>query len=103
MFIAEEQGNDKGFLQAEWRGFDITNKRFLQLPAELQEKFSTLYVNFCMTIEEAASYSSIGISKIEELSKRPKCNFVLYIGRKTWLREKSLTNISVKILNYNLD
>ena len=36
-----------------------------------------------MTIEEAAEYSSIGINKIRELSSDPRCNFVIYIGKKT--------------------
>ena len=47
-----------------------------------------IWEKVCMTIEEAANYSSIGINKIEELSKRPKCNFVLYIGRKNLIKRK---------------
>lgn len=43
--------DENGFPQAEWREFDIRNKRFSQLPVELQEKFMdycfdvTLYLN----------------------------------------------------------
>lgn len=53
--IKDENGNiipdERGFPQAEWREFDITNKRFSQLPDELKEKFMdycfdvTLYMN----------------------------------------------------------
>lgn len=53
--IKDENGeiipDENGFPQAEWREFDIRNKRFSQLPAELQEKFMdycfdvTLYLN----------------------------------------------------------
>ena len=53
--IKDENGeiipDDNGFPQAEWREFDIRNKRFSQLPVELQEKFMdycfdvTLYLN----------------------------------------------------------
>ena len=53
--IKDENGeiipDDNGFPQAEWREFDITNKKFSQLPVELQEKFMdycfdvTLYMN----------------------------------------------------------
>ena len=53
--IKDEKGNiipdEKGFPQAEWREFDITNKKFSQLPDELKEKFMdycfdiTLYMN----------------------------------------------------------
>ena len=39
-----------------------------------------------LTIEEAAAYSNIGINKINEMAKDPKCPFVLYIGRKKLIK-----------------
>lgn len=51
-----------------------------------------------LTIEEAAAYSSIGINKIDELAKEPKCPFVLYIGRKKLIKRKEFeTYISQNI------
>nr|DAJ92458.1 MAG TPA: excisionase [Caudoviricetes sp.] len=41
-----------------------------------------------MTIEEAAEYSSIGINKIRELSSDPRCNFVIYVGKKRLIKRK---------------
>ena len=41
-----------------------------------------------MTIEEAAAYSSIGMNKIDELAKTPRCPFVLYVGRKKLIKRK---------------
>ena len=41
-----------------------------------------------MTIEEAAAYSSIGINKIDELAKMPRCPFVLYVGRKKLIKRR---------------
>lgn len=41
-----------------------------------------------MTIKEAATYSNIGINRIEELLKQPKCNFVLYVGNKKLVKRK---------------
>lgn len=41
-----------------------------------------------MTIEEAAEYSSIGINKIRELSSNPRCNFVIYVGKKRLIKRK---------------
>ena len=35
----------------------------------------------CMTVEETAAYSSIGIVKIRELTSDPRCPFVLHVGR----------------------
>jgi excisionase family DNA binding protein len=43
-----------------------------------------------MTIEEAAAYSNIGINKIDELAKKPRCPFVLYVGRKKLIKRKEL-------------
>ena len=35
----------------------------------------------CLTIEEAAAYSNIGIHKLRELISEPTCPFVLYVGQ----------------------
>lgn len=47
-----------------------------------------IWEKVCMTIEEAAVYSNIGINKIDELAKKPMCPFVLYIGRKKLIKRK---------------
>ena len=41
-----------------------------------------------LTIEEAAEYSNIGICKLNELAKDPRCPFVLYVGRKKLIKRK---------------
>lgn len=41
-----------------------------------------------LTIREAAEYSNIGINKLESLLSSPKCNFVLYVGRKRLIKRK---------------
>ncbi len=50
-----------------------------------------------LTIEEAAAYSNIGICKINEMAKDPKCSFVLYVGRKKLIKreafEKYINNV----------
>ena len=40
------------------------------------------WLKVTLTIKEAVAYSYIGINKIEELLKQPKCDFVLYVGNK---------------------
>ena len=42
-----------------------------------------------LTIKEAALYSNIGINKIEELLKNPRCSFVLYVGKKKLVKRKA--------------
>ena len=41
-----------------------------------------------LTIEEAAIYSNIGITKIYEMTNKPMCNFVIYIGKKRLIKRK---------------
>lgn len=51
-----------------------------------------------LTIKEAAAYSNIGINKIEELLKQPKCDFVLYFGNKKLVKRKGLEQYISKSL-----
>ena len=39
-----------------------------------------------ITKEEAAAYSNIGINKIDELMRNPRCKFVIYIGKKRLMK-----------------
>lgn len=41
-----------------------------------------------LTIEEAAAYSNIGINKLRELINMPRCQFVIYIGRKRLIKRR---------------
>ena len=41
-----------------------------------------------LTIKEAAEYSNIGINKLENLLKSPRCPFVLYVGKKKLVKRK---------------
>lgn len=42
----------------------------------------------CLTLEEAAAYSGIGIHKLRELSNDKHCEFVLFIGTKRLIKRK---------------
>lgn len=41
-----------------------------------------------LTKQEASAYSNIGINRIDELLKDPKCSFVLYVGNKKLVKRK---------------
>jgi excisionase family DNA binding protein len=43
-----------------------------------------------LTLEEAASYSGIGINKLRILSNKEDCPFVLWVGNKRLLKRKKL-------------
>ena len=57
----------------------MTDSKTLEIP---------FWLKLNMTIKEAAAYSNIGINRIEELLKQPKCNFVLYVGNKKLVKRK---------------
>lgn len=42
-----------------------------------------------LTIKEASVYSNIGINRIEEMLKDPRCPFVLYVGTKKLVKRKA--------------
>ncbi len=41
-----------------------------------------------LTVKEASEYSNIGINRLEELLKDPRCKFVLYVGKKKLVKRK---------------
>mgnify|MGYP004661073083 FL=1 len=43
-----------------------------------------------LTLEEAAEYFGIGVSKIRELSNQEDCEFVLWIGTKRLIKRTKL-------------
>lgn len=57
----------------------MSSKKKLEVP--IWEKVS-------LTIPEAAAYSNIGINRIDNMLKQPKCDFVLYVGNKKLVKRK---------------
>ena len=51
-----------------------------------------------LTKQEAAAYSNIGINRIDELLKDPKCSFVLYVGNKKLVKRKEFEQYISKSL-----
>ncbi len=43
-----------------------------------------------LTLEEAASYTGIGINKLREISNQDDCNFVLWNGTRRLLKREKL-------------
>ena len=47
-----------------------------------------IYCKQNLTLEEAAAYSNIGINRLDILTKRPDCNFVLRVGNKRLIKRR---------------
>ena len=57
-----------------------------------------IWEKLTLTKQEAALYSNIGINKLEELLKDPKCPFVLYVGTKKLVKRKEFEQFIAKML-----
>lgn len=44
----------------------------------------------CLTLEEAAAYSGIGMNKLRKLTDEKNCSFVLWNGNKRLIKRKLL-------------
>lgn len=61
--------------------------------------FVPIWEKLNLTKQEAAIYSNIGINKIEELLKDPRCSFVLYVGTKKLVKRKEFEQFISKSLD----
>ena len=68
---------------------EMTETKPLEMP---------FWLKLTLTIKEAAAYSNIGINKIEELLKQPKCDFVLYVVNKKLVKRKEFEQYISKSL-----
>ncbi|MBR6148686.1 MAG: hypothetical protein IKQ44_10090 [Lachnospiraceae bacterium] len=57
----------------------LKNTRIQEVP--IHEKVA-------LSIKEAAQYSNIGINKLENLLRSPRCPFVLYVSKKKLVKRK---------------
>ena len=47
---------------------------------------------YLLSIPEAAEYTNIGQNKINELLKKPRCSFVLFVGKKKLVKRTEFEN-----------
>lgn len=69
----------------------MTESKVLEMNVPIWNKLN-------LTIKEAAAYSNIGINRIEELLKQPKCNFVLFVGNKKLVKRREFEQYISNIL-----
>lgn len=51
-----------------------------------------------LTVKEAATYSNIGINRIESMLRMPNCSFVLFVGTKKLVKRKEFEEFLSKSL-----
>lgn len=52
-----------------------------------------------LTLEEAAAYSGIGITKLRQLTDESNCNFVLWNGTKRLIKRIKLDEYTSKVFS----
>ena len=52
------------------------------------KKSVPIWEKVTLTLEEAAEYSTIGINNIRSLSTNPRCNWVIYVGKKRLIKRR---------------
>lgn len=62
------------------------------------DKDIPIWEKVCLTTKEASLYSNIGINKIDEMLKNPRCTFVLYVGNKKLVKRKEFEQFISKNL-----
>lgn len=56
---------------------------------DMDKQFNVpIWEKLALTKEEASEYSHIGINKLEELLRNPRCPFVISVGRKKLIKRK---------------
>lgn len=75
------------------------NDEIMAYKARIEAKLADkpIWEKNCLSIEEAAAYSGIGITKLRQLSRQKKCPFVMPLGNQFFIvREKLDTYIKGK-------
>ena len=71
---------------------EITKKDIDESKVHTHEQGKTqtvpIQAKLTLTIKEAAEYSNIGINKLENLLRSPRCPFVLYVGKKKLVKRR---------------
>lgn len=62
------------------------------------KNFVPIWEKVLLTVEEAASYSNIGINKISDLLNNPLCEFVLHVGKKRLVKRKEFVRYIEKTI-----
>jgi len=56
----------------------------------MQKKETPIWEKSALTLEEAVAYTGIGIVKLRSLTDEKGCDFVLWVGRKRFIRREKL-------------
>lgn len=64
-----------------------------------KENLVPVWERITISLEEAAAYSGIGVRKLRDMTDKPECNYVIWVGNRRMIkRKKSMNTLSRPIL-----
>lgn len=57
-----------------------------------KENLVPVWERITISLEEAAAYSGIGVRKLRDMTDKPECNYVIWVGNRRMIKRKSLMN-----------
>ena len=65
-----------------------------------KENLVPVWERITISLEEAAAYSGIGVRKLRDMTDKPECNYVIWVGNRRMIKRKSLMNILSRPILY---
>lgn len=57
-----------------------------------KENLVPVWERITISLEEAAAYSGIGVRKLRDMTDKPECNYVIWVGNRRMIKRKSSMN-----------
>lgn len=65
-----------------------------------KENLVPVWERITISLEEAAAYSGIGVRKLRDMTDKPECNYVIWVGNRRMIKRKSSMNILSRPILY---
>lgn len=53
-----------------------------------KENLVPVWERITISLEEAAAYSGIGVRKLRDMTDKPECNYVIWVGNRRMIKRK---------------
>lgn len=57
-----------------------------------KENLVPVWERIAISLEETAAYSGIGVRKLRDMTDKPECNYVIWVGNRRMISGKSSMN-----------
>lgn len=64
---------------------------------EEKRELVPIWEKVVLSLEEASAYSGIGVNKLRDLSDKPDCDYVLWVGNRRMFKREKLDKYLQKV------